>query len=131
MTFIKDELYTENADKFFEYFQYNFKTDKEGSHPANYKYYLRSIPRTFFKAVDVHYDNGAFFRRYLIIAVQNGNSSKLSAESYQEFLDYLCELPNPVGSFYSQGIALIIVEDKMNFSELILQKELRLINCGN
>lgn len=131
MTFIKDQPYHDIKTTLFEYFQNNFKTEKEGSHPSDYNYYVKDIPNSYFIAVDVHAKAGQFLRRYLIVAIQNGNATKNTPESYSQHLDFLCDLPNPTGTTYNQGIAVILVDENIQFPELLLQKELRQINCGS
>lgn len=131
MTFIKDDSYKMIKENLFEYFKNNFKTEKDSSYPSQYDYNLKDIPNSFFSAIDVYSKAKQFLRRYLIVVVQNGDTTKISPDGYSEYLDLLCDLPNPTGNTYNQGIALIVTDNQMKCSEFVLQKELRQVNCGS
>lgn len=125
--FVKDEEYSNNRKKWIEYFENNFKQNKEGSHPSNFRYNAKTIPKSFFDVVDVSFPNGQILGRYLIIVVRNGDSRKQKPEHYRSYLTTdMANLPDPKGVNISKGIAVIFVDEDNHFVDIDIEHDLEI-----
>ena len=128
MRFVKDEEYKNARETWIEYLENNFKQDKLGSHPSNFIYKEHQVPHSFFTAVDVYFRNDQFVARYLIVVVRDGDASRNTPQSYENYLDEnITDLPSPVaGGMFSKGIAVLFVDEDDHFKEILIGHDLRI-----